>query len=192
MVELFELIARYPIEFLAGLGISTTTIYTGVRIIKGIVALITKKSRIAKEKLQQDNIATAIITKLGGIDGFIDKVASSVIEKLTTSKSITEIKEILTKVATRSDCPIELKAYIETVLSQSGSEELYLQYENAKSTLLAVGKNEIEEVIEQGSNIIESEQNTEPAQPVVEDSPKQEVVIENQPITNKDEDIEYA
>ena len=133
MVELFQLIMNNPLQFLAGLGISSTAIYSCVRIIKGLVYLVTKKRQNAKLEQSQNAVADAVISKLGGVENLIDKIANAVIEKITTSQIAEDMKMALSTLASKNDCPAELKAYIQTVLSQSGSEELKLIYEQIKA-----------------------------------------------------------
>ena len=123
MVEIFQTILQYPLQFLAGLGISGGAIYGAFSFSKWLISLFTKKSQKAKEILNRQAIADTIINAVGGIDNFIDKIAEKVIEKFTTNKTIDEFKQVLQKISSKNDCPIELKAYIETVLSQSGSEQ---------------------------------------------------------------------
>lgn len=191
MVEIFETIMQYPLQFLAGLGISSGTIYGVFSFIKWIVSCITKKSKKAKEILNQQAIADTIIKTIGGVDNFMDSIASKVVEKITTNPTINNFKVLLKEIANKDTCPIELKAYIETVLSQSGSEQLSLLYEQTKSTLIEIAKEQTRNCIENGETIIEQEKEnkestTEVAQPVEEKetTPKQ--------VGNKDIDIDYA
>lgn len=185
MVEIFNTIMQYPLEFLAGLGISGGTIYAVISLIKGVIGLITKKSTQAKEFLQQQKIADAVVNALGGVDAFCDKVASVVIEKVTTSTTFNEFKQYLEKLLVKDDCPPEIKAYIETVLSQSGSEQLKLLYEQTKATLIATAQVQITETINKGTDALEdakNEQVEEIAQPTTKTAQK----------ASEDEDIDYA
>lgn len=150
MVELFEIIVNNPVEFLTGLGLSSASIYAIIMIFKGIIGLITKKSKKAKELLQQEQIANKVVEKLGGLDNFMDNIAKLVIDKLTQSQMYKDIMNILIEISNKDDCPTEIKAYIETVLSQSGNEELYLLYEQAKSTLIENAKSNVNNIIEEG------------------------------------------
>lgn len=192
MVEIFETIMQYPLQFLAGLGISSGTIYGVFSFIKWIVSCITKKSKKAKEILNQQAIADTIIKTIGGVDNFMDSIASKVVEKITTNPTINNFKVLLKEIANKDTCPIELKAYIETVLSQSGSEQLSLLYEQTKSTLIEIAKEQTRNCIENGETIIEQEKENE------EEITNQNVqVVENKEIEtpqveNKDTDIDYA
>lgn len=170
MVELFELIAAKPLEFLAGLGISTTTIYTLVRALKGFIALITKKSTKAKELLQNNNIADAVITKLGGVETFVDTIANVVVNKITNSETIKQFKVILETISKSTNCPVELKAYIQTVLSQNGSEKLALLYEQTKRAMVENTKESVADVIEKGTNALNNnpDTTTQPIQEIIE------------------------
>lgn len=150
MVELFEIIVNNPVEFLTGLGLSSASIYAIIMIFKGIIGLITKKSKKAKELLQQEQIASKVVEKLGGLDNFMDNIAKLVIDKLTESQLYSNVLNLLNEIANKDDCPTEIKAYIETVLSQSGNEELYLLYEQAKSTLIESAKSNVNNIIEEG------------------------------------------
>ena len=148
MTELFELIASKPLEFLAGLGISATSIYTVISLLKGLFSLITKKSKKAKELLNQQSIANAVIEKLGGVEGFMDNVAKLVCSKL--EPGLKEIKEMLKQVANNDKCPTELKAYIETILKYSGDKNLIAMYENLKNQFLTTAQEEVNNLILEG------------------------------------------
>lgn len=163
MVELFQLIMNNPLQFLAGLGISSSAIYSCVRVIKGLVYLITKKHQNAKIAQSQNAMADAVISKLGGVENLIDKIANAVIDKITTSKIAEDMKTALSAIAGKNDCPAELKAYIQTVLSQSGSEELMLIYEQVKASIIASAKTDIQDAIEKGTTKIEQEKPAEVA-----------------------------
>lgn len=190
MVELFELIMQYPAQFLAGLGLSSGAIYLVFNGIKGVVKLVTKKSTKLKQVANNNAIADAVIDKLGDMDAFVDKVADTVINKLSNAQAINEIKAVLSKIANKSDCPLELKAYIDTVLSQSGSEQLQLLYEQTKANLITISKMETHEIIENGAekleqekqSIIENKQNETPQTPLPSATKS----------TSEDEDVEYA
>lgn len=190
MVEIFETIMQYPLQFLAGLGISSGTIYGVFSFIKWIVSCVTKKSKKAKEILNQQAIADTIIKTIGGVDNFMDSIASKVVEKITTNPTINNFKVLLKEIANKDTCPIELKAYIETVLSQSGSEQLSLLYEQAKSTLIEIAKEQTRNCIENGETIIEQANKEEVATPNVQVVENKE--IETPQVENKDTDIDYA
>lgn len=190
MVELFELIMQYPAQFLAGLGLSSGAIYLIFSGIKGFIKLVTKKSTKLKQIANNNAIADAVVNKLGDMDAFIDKVAETVINKLSNAQAINEIKAVLTKIANKEDCPIELKAYIETVLSQSGSEKLQLLYEQTKANLITISKMETQEVIEYGAEKLEQEK-----QSIIENKPSETPQTPTPSATistSEDEDIEYA
>lgn len=194
MIEIFEAIMQYPLQFLAGIGISSGTIYGVYSFVKWIVSCINKKSKKAKEILGQQAIVDTLIKAIGGVDNFIDSIANKVIEKVTTNQTINDLKTLLQQITNKDDCPIELKAYIETILSQSGSEQLGLLYEQTKATLIDMAKDKTRSLIDNGSAIIKQEKKqneleadaTEPAQPVAEkeESTTQTVV--------RDDDIDYA
>lgn len=153
MTELFELIASKPLEFLAGLGVSATSIYTIISLLKGLFSLITKKSKKAKELLNQQNIANAVIEKLGGVEGFMDNVAKLVCSKL--EPGIKEIKETLKQIANNDKCPTELKAYIETILKYSGDQNLITMYESLKNQFLLAAQEELNTLIVEGEKKLE-------------------------------------
>ncbi|MGN1222432.1 MAG: hypothetical protein ACI4TT_04285 [Christensenellales bacterium] len=190
MVELFEIIMQYPAQFLAGLGLSSGAIYLIFSGIKGFVKLVTKKSTKLKQIANNNAIAETVVQKIGDMDAIIDKVAETVINKLTNAQAIIEIKAVLTKIANRSDCPIELKAYIETVLSQSGSEQLQLLYEQTKSNLITISKMETTDIIKDGAEKLEQEKES-----IIENTtnePTQAQAPSATISTSEDEDIEYA
>lgn len=190
MVELFELIMQYPAQFLAGIGLSSGAIYLIFSGIKGFVKLITKKSTKLKQIANNNAVADAVVNKLGDMDAFIDKVAETVINKLSNAQAINEIKAVLTKIANKEDCPIELKAYIDTVLSQSGSEHLQLLYEQTKANLITISKMETVDIIEDGAKKLEQEkQNT--IENITNEKPQTQTPSTTN-ATSEDEDIEYA
>lgn len=165
MTELFELIASKPLEFLAGLGISATSIYTVISLLKGFFSLITKKFKKAKELLNQQNIANAVIEKLGGVEGFMDNVAKLVCSKL--EPGLKEIKEMVKQVANNDKCPTELKAYIETILKYSGDKNLIAMYENLKNQFLTTAQEEVNNLILEGEkNLEEAKEETKVEQSI--------------------------
>ena len=163
MVEFFQLIAAKPLEFLAGLGISSATIYSVIRIIKLIISLIAKKKNIAKEELKFEKLANLVIEKLGGVETFIDNVATHVIDKVTPY--INEIKELLTKLANSEKCPVELKAYIETVLNAAGNQELLLAYQELKNQLTNQVIESVKDTIAKGEENLKNEKEQEKVEP---------------------------
>lgn len=134
MVELFQLIATKPLEFLAGLGVSSATIYSVLKIIKFLMSLMLKKKNIEQENLRFDKIANVVVEKFGGVENFIDKTASQLITKL--APIFEDMKGKLKEIYSKENCPVELKAYIETVLKYSGNNELLLTYEELKKQLI--------------------------------------------------------
>ena len=165
MTELFELIASKPLEFLAGLGISATSIYTVISLLKGFFSLITKKSKKAKDLLNQQNIANAVIEKLGGVEDFMDNVAKLVCSKL--EPGLKEIKEMVKQVANNDKCPTELKAYIETILKYSGDKNLIAMYENLKNQFLTTAQEEVNNLILEGEkNLEEAKEETKVEQSI--------------------------
>lgn len=195
MVELFELIASKPLEFLAGLGISTTTIYTLFRALKGLFSLITKKSQKAKEILTQENIANVVVSKIQCAEDFMDKLANLVVSKLTQSELIIALKKVLEDIEKMETCPVELKAYISTVLSNSGSEELLLLYKETKNQLIEQSKKAVEEAVQNGEEKLqESKEKLETVQTeVVVEVP---VAVEEKKMKKKKQesegDVTYA
>lgn len=163
MVEFFQLIAAKPLEFLAGLGISSATIYSVIRIIKLIISLIAKKKNIAKEELKFEKLANLVIEKLGGVETFIDNVATHVIDKVTPY--INEIKELLTKLANSEKCPVELKAYIETVLNAAGNQKLLLAYQELKNQLTNQVIESVKDTIAKGEENLKNEKEQEKVEP---------------------------
>lgn len=210
MSELFELIMSYPMEFIAGLGVSSATIYSVIKIIKCIVSFMFKNRNKLKEISRQNEIACAVVNKLNldEIVKMLNKEFSETIANLKTE--IEELKKILTALAEKSDCPVELKAYIETVLRQDGNEQLALFYEQIKSSLIEqikyIPKTEIkveentltkveepkqeEQVIEQ--NTEESKQNIFESEQIIQESKQNKKQKKAKKKVQEDEDISYA
>lgn len=163
MVELFQLIASKPLEFLAGLGLSSATIYSIVSFIKFIVSLIAKKKNIAKEELKFEKLANLVIAKLGGAENFMDNVAIRVIDKVTPA--INEIKELLRELSNAEKCPVELKAYIDTVLNAAGNKELLLAYQELKNQLTNQVVQIAKDTIVKGEENIKNEKEQENVEP---------------------------
>ena len=128
MSKVFEYILMQPIQsvFVLVMGVSIT--YTIIRILKGIFGLFTRKRKIRKELEKQERQAELVVDKLGGVEAFSECVADKVFNQQKTI--IKEIKEELHAIQSADKCPIELKAYIETVLKTS--PQLQLQYEELK------------------------------------------------------------
>lgn len=198
MVEFFQLIAAKPLEFLAGLGISSATIYSVIRIIKLIISLIAKKKNIAKEELKFKKLANLVIEKLGGVETFIDNVATHVIDKVTPY--INEIKELLTKLANSEKCPVELKAYIETVLNAAGNQELLLAYQELKNQLTNQVIESVKDTIVKGEESLKNEKEQEQVEPLtstveierIEIQPTKKNSKTKKKSNTEDTDITYA
>lgn len=163
MVEFFQLIASKPLEFLAGLGLSSATVYSIVSFIKFIVGRIAKKKNIAKEELKFEKLANLVIAKLGGAENFMDNVAIRVIDKVTPA--INEIKELLRELSNAEKCPVELKAYIDTVLNAAGNKELLLAYQELKNQLTNQVVQIAKDTIVKGEENIKNEKEHENVEP---------------------------
>lgn len=132
MTKIFEYILEKPAEFFSFLGISSTIFYTIIRILKGFFGLFTRRRKRRREQVKMNKQAELVIEKLGGVEQFSEIVAGKV---MTKQKSITdELMRELEVLATMDKCPIELRAYIETVLKANPT--LLLQYEERKTKLI--------------------------------------------------------
>ena len=155
MTELIELILSKPLEFLAGLGISATTIFSIWKFLAWFISLFTKSRRLRKEKETQTAIAAAVINAFGGLDKFIDKVAERVIFSISESEFAQILRVQLEQIKESSNCPVEMQAYIETVLTQDGSEDLKVIYEQIKNNLILQAQNKAKQIIEVGEVALE-------------------------------------
>lgn len=155
MTELIELILSKPLEFLAGLGISATTIFSIWKFLAWFISLFTKSRRLRKEKETQTAIAAAVINAFGGLDKFIDKMAERVIFSISKSEFAQILRDQLEQIKESSNCPVELQAYIETVLTQDGSEDLKVIYEQIKNNLILQAQNKAKQIIEVGEVALE-------------------------------------
>lgn len=155
MTELIELILSKPLEFFAGLGISATTIFSIWKFLAWFISLFTKSRRLRKEKETQTAIAAAVINAFGGLDKFIDKVAERVIFSISESEFAQILRDQLEQIKESSNCPVEMQAYIETVLTQDGSEDLKVIYEQIKNNLILQAKNKAKQIIEVGEVALE-------------------------------------
>lgn len=193
MVEIFETIMQYPLQFLAGLGISGGTIYGVFSFIRWIVSCATKKSQKAREVLNRQAIADMVINAFGGVEKFTDSVANRVIEKISSCSVVNDLKTSLQQAANADNCPIELRAYIETILSQSGSEQLSLIYEQTKATLIEAAKSTTKEIVQNGETIIEQEKQSQEKSEAEDAQPGEEANTKNQSETPQKEDaIDYV
>ncbi len=128
MSKVFEYLLMQPIQSVFVLVIGVSITYTIIRILKGIFGLFTRKRKIRKELEKQERQAELVVDKLGGVEAFSELVADKVIMKQKVN--IDTIKQDLQVLQVPDKCPIELKAYIETVLKTS--PQLRLQYEELK------------------------------------------------------------
>ena len=176
MLKVFEFIYNNPKEFSLFLSIALAIVYTVVRIFKGVLSLFFKSKKRKEQAKLRDLQADIVIDKLGGIDGFTEYLASKVIEKI--QPNMQEIKHELDKLTAMDKCPVELKAYIETVLK--ASPNLLLQYEELKCKYKA---NNLPKVVQQRQEIKERVQEKIEEQVTSKPKEKQE---------NKQEDITYA
>ena len=131
MGKIFEYILAKPTEFFSLLAICTALVYTVVRLLKGFFGLFTRKRKRRKEQERMDKQAERVLEKLGGVETFSALVAEKVVSG--QEPVLTELKKDLKALAAMDKCPIELKAYIETVLK--GNATLLLQYEENKAKL---------------------------------------------------------
>ena len=128
MSKVFEYILIHPIQSVFVLVIGVAITYTVVRLLKGFFGLFTRKRKARKEKVRQEKQAEIVLEKLGGIEAFSELVAEKVIMK--QKANIDAIQQDLQVLQVADRCPIELKAYIETVLK--ANPILLLQYEELK------------------------------------------------------------
>ncbi len=187
MTELFELIASKPLEFLAGLGISSTAIYSLYSLFRFLLGLITKKSKKKKEIIQQNKIADFVIKKLISSKEFFDALAIRVIEAFDKS----HFKKMLEEITKKENCPIELKAYIETILGQVGNEDLFLLYEQTKSFLISNAKEYVKEIVDKGEELLDKEKSDVVIQEDIKPGLKDEEIKE-EPQSNDEVEIDYA
>ena len=152
MSKVFEYILIHPIQsvFVLVMGVSIT--YTVVRLLKGFFGLFTRKRKARKELARQEKQAEIVLEKLGGIEAFSELVAEKVIMK--QKANIDAIQQDLQVLQVADRCPIELRAYIETVLQTS--PHLLLQYEEYKAKL--VGKQNIQTKIQSKEELEQQEE----------------------------------
>lgn len=128
MSKVFEYLLMQPIQSVFVLVIGVSITYTIIRILKGIFGLFTRKRKIRKELEKQERQAELVVDKLGGVETFCECVAEKVINKQKVY--IDKLKQEIEEIQAMDRCPIELKAYIETVLKANPT--LLLQYEELK------------------------------------------------------------
>lgn len=128
MSKVFEYILIHPIQsvFVLVMGVSIT--YTVVRLLKGFFGLFTRKRKARKELARQEKQAEIVLEKLGGVGEFSEVVAEKVTSKQKVD--IDKLKQDIQILQAMDKCPIELRAYIETVLKANPT--LLLQYEELK------------------------------------------------------------
>ena len=202
MTQIFELIMQYPLQFLAGLGVSSATVFAIIKFLKFFFSLFFRKRD--KKKMQEtfESIANTVVNKIG-LEEVKDKIVGEVIDELSkqvktlvsnfkaenktlnkkTEKLIMELSDVL--------------AYIKTVLSESENEELLLNYNEVKNRLTEAKTQEIEELnkvdeIEQPQleNVAESEHIIQPAEYI---SVPQEIAPKTPKGETKDEtEVDYV
>lgn len=190
MLEIFEQIIANPGEFFTAIGISSASFFCVVKALSYILELLTKSSKLKKEHKQHLAQASLMLQMFGENEGISKKTEENVKKAIAESKTIKslenivkELRELSLLLAQADSCPIELKAYINTVLSQDGAEDLLLEYEKTKGTL--VTSEDKEEKVE--PEVVEPEVEVEEvkAEEVEEDKTKKDV-----PLTNVDEEEE--
>lgn len=137
MSKVFEYIVANPLQSIFVLVIGVSIAYTTIRILKGFFGLFTRKRKARKEKERQERQAELVLEKLGGVEAFRERVALKVTSKQKVQ--IDKIKQEIQVLQAMDKCPLELRAYIETVLKANPT--LLLQYEEQKAKL--VGKQSI-------------------------------------------------
>ena len=193
MVEIFQTILANPWEFIMGLGCSGATAYVVYAALKWIVSKVFKKTLNKKQQAKDNTLADLILNKLIGAESFLDVIAKRVIDSFTESQTYQMLKDILKSIKSSANCPVEVKAYINTILSQSGNEDLMLMYEQMKSGLIKASKEACEEIIEEGISKKEEKEEV-----IIPEEPKVEQPEENKPIDRvavsepEEGDIEYA
>lgn len=128
MSKVFEYILIHPIQSVFVLVIGVSITYTVVRLLKGFFGLFTRKRKTRKEKVRQEKQAEIVLEKLGGVEEFSEVVAEKVTSKQKVD--IDKLKQDIQILQAMDKCPIELRAYIETVLKTS--PQLRLQYQELK------------------------------------------------------------
>ena len=152
MSKVFEYILIHPLQSVFVLVIGVSITYTVVRLLKGFFGLFTRKRKTRKEKVRQERQAEIVLEKLGGIEEFSEVVAEKVTSKQKVD--IDKLKQDIQILQAMDKCPIELKAYIETVLQTS--PHLLLQYEEHKAKL--VGKQNIQTKIQSKEELEQQEE----------------------------------
>lgn len=192
MLEIFEQIIANPGEFFAAIGISSASFFCVVKALSYILELLTKSSKLKKEHKQHLAQASLMLQMFGENEGISKKTEENVKKAIAESKTIKslenivkELRELSLLLAQADSCPIELKAYIDTVLSQDGAEDLLLEYEKTKGTL-ATNEDKEEKV----QDVIEPEvEELEVKEPEVEEVEVEEDKSEKDvPLTKVDEE----
>lgn len=195
MSEIFEIILAKPLEVLAGLGISSATIFAFIKFIAWLISLFTKKKKLKAEKEQQDAIADAVVNKIGGIEELIQNIASKVISDMISHQTFNEFKNYLVELKDKAVCPVELKAYIATMLTQEGCEKLSLIYESLKNEYSQNNKSKQIEP-EKKQKVVEIEQNNAEIEQIELEKKQEDQNIEvAQMVDNvqpEDGDLDYA
>ena len=153
MLKVFEFIYTNPKESILTLILVSAVVYTALRILKGFFSLFIKGKKRNEQAKHRELQADIVIEKLGGINAFTEQIASKVIDKM--QPNIQELKQEIDKVEKQDKCPVELKAYIETVLKTNPN--LLLQYEELKCKYKA---NSLPKVLQQRQEIKERTQET--------------------------------
>lgn len=184
MIELFEFVLSNPLGLIAGFGISSATIYTIIKIFSCIFSLFTKKKKLLNQNLINESISTSVINKLGGINNFSSLLAEKVVNSIIANKQIINSLKTLEKLQNTS-CPNELKAYIKTIITQTGNQDIYLEYERNLHEINIEDKNKINsQMLSEDIKIDESKQ-IESLKPISQNNEDKEIIIE-------DGDIDYA
>lgn len=175
MLKVFDFIYTNPKESILTLIIVSAVVYTALRILKGFFSLFIKGRKRREQAKQRELQADIVIERLGGIDNFTGHIASKMIEKI--QPNMQELKQEIDRLGKQDKCPVELKAYIETVLKSNPN--LLLQYEELKCKYKS---NSLPKVVQQRQEIKER----------VEEKIEEQVTFKSKKEEAKQEDITYV
>lgn len=145
VVEFFEVIKQYFGEFIALVGVGSVSIGGIVTGMKTMIQKITEKKTINKT-------ASAIFEMFKNKFAEYEQKLTALAENNSQLKTV--IDAIKIAVENNDSVPTELKAYITLILSQKGNEEMALEFEQIKSTLIAKAQQKRSEIIADNAEAI--------------------------------------
>lgn len=167
MTAIFEFIKSNFAEFIAlfaTLGVSVSGLYA---LVKKVVTIFTAKAKQVKQATYIKSICLEVLAPL-----FLELKTQMTTENEYVNNYLDSLNAVLLEFQT-----YDIRAYINTVLTQKGNEELRLSFEQAKSALIAAQPRETPALTEEEGENIETEEPVDSVEVLEEEKPKESVYV---------------